>query len=500
MTGPVPQSSASGKTVLVADDDRSIRTVLGQALTGAGYTVRLASSAASVMRWVEQGEGDLLLTDVVMPDENIFDVLPRLRRTRPSLPIVVISAQSTFRTAMTASELGAYEYLPKPFDLDDVLRVVESALADGAELTTEMAAGETGETGAGLPLVGRSVAMQAIFRTVARAAASDLTVLITGESGTGKDVVARTLHEHGKRRGGPFVTADLAAIPKDHTEVELFGVERGTYAGGIDRTEGRFGLAEGGTLFLDEVGDMPMEAQTRLLRVLQDGQYMALGGRAPRRADVRIVAATRHNLPDLIEAGRFREDLYYRLNVVPLRLPALRERPEDIPDLAVHFLTRARAEGLPAKTIDRAGLEALISYRWPGNVRELENFVRRLCVLHAENHLGRDKIETALAAQIRPGAATAVTPVADGAPSDDHLAAAVGFHLRRYFARHGDDLPPSGLYDRVLREVERPLIELTLAATRGNQLKASALLGLNRNTLRKKIKDLGIDVVKGVGA
>ncbi len=494
------------KTILIADDDRAIRTVLRHALSQAGYNVRLASNGTSVMRWVEQGEGDLLITDVMMPNENMFDMLPRVTRIRPDLPVVVISAQSTFKTAMTASELGAYEYLPKPFDLDDVLRVIAHALEtrrqaprDGVPVSDPVA--EQAVQTEGLPLVGRSPAMQAIFRTLARASMSDLTVLITGESGTGKEVAARTLHDYGRRRDGPFVTVNLAAIPKDQIEPELFGVERGTYAGGVDRTEGRFGQAEGGTLFLDEIGDMPMEAQTKLLRVLQDGQYMAVGGRNPRIANVRIVAATRHDLPRLIDDGRFREDLYYRINVVPVRLPPLRERPEDVPDLARHFMARAAQEGLAAKTFSKGGMDLLIAHSWPGNVRELENFVRRLCVLHSEEVADDDMVRSALGDAPR-GTVSEAEPASrmvGPGPDQDHLSGAVAYHLKRYFARHGEDLPPAGLYERILKEVERPLIELTLSATKGNQLKASYLLGLNRNTLRKKIRDLGIEVVKGVG-
>jgi two-component system nitrogen regulation response regulator GlnG len=320
---------------------------------------------------------------------------------------------------------------------------------------------------------------------------TDLTVMISGESGTGKELVARALHDYGKRRAGSFVAVNMAAIPRDLIESELFGHEKGAFTGANTRSSGRFEQAEGGTLFLDEIGDMPLEAQTRLLRVLQQGEYTTVGGRTPIKTDVRIIAATNRELRQLIQQGLFREDLYYRLNVVPLRLPPLRERIEDIPDLVRHFLRKAEDEGLPPKYLDAGALQILRQYRWPGNVRELENLIRRLAVLHA----GETIPESAIAAELKepPRASTATE---DG--QADTLSAAVEHHLTRYFAEHGDRLPPPGVYDRMLQELERPLLSICLAATRGNQIRAAHLLGLNRNTLRKKIRDLGLEVVRGL--
>ena len=290
-----------------------------------------------------------------------------------------MSAQNTLLTAVKATERGAFDYLPKPFDLNELVRVVRRALEE-----PKMAAGEgPGETGQEapeeqLPLIGRSPAMQDIYRILARVMPTDLTVMITGESGTGKELAARALHDYGKRRGGPFVAINMAAIPRELIESELFGHEKGAFTGAITRSVGRFEQARGGTLFLDEIGDMPPETQTRLLRVLQEGEYTTVGGRTPMRADVRIIAATHHDLRQLIRQGLFREDLYYRLDVVPIRLPPLREHTEDIAELVRHFLSRAAAENLPWKIIDNAAMERLKSHRWPGNVRELENLVRRL--------------------------------------------------------------------------------------------------------------------------
>jgi two-component system nitrogen regulation response regulator GlnG len=342
-----------------------------------------------------------------------------------------------------------------------------------------------------LPLIGRSPAMQEIYRTLARLVGTDLTVMIAGESGTGKELVARALHDFGKRRGGPFVAINMAAIPRELIESELFGHERGAFTGATQRHVGRFEQAEGGTLFLDEIGDMPLEAQTRLLRVLQEGEYTLVGGRTPIHTDVRIIAATHRDLRQLIRQGLFREDLYYRLNVVPIRLPPLRERTEDIPLLARHFLTLVAAEGLPPKRLDESATARLKEYRWPGNVRELENLVRRLAALYSQELIGLDVIEAELA-ETTP-AVTASEPA-----MGESLSGSVERHLRDYFNAHRDGLPPSGLYDRVLREFERPLLSLTLAATRGNQIRAAQLLGLNRNTLRKKLRELDIQVVRGI--
>jgi two-component system nitrogen regulation response regulator GlnG len=320
---------------------------------------------------------------------------------------------------------------------------------------------------------------------------TDLTVTIMGESGTGKELVARALHNYGKRRNGPFVAINMAAIPRELIESELFGHEKGAFTGATTRGVGRFEQAQSGTLFLDEIGDMPIEAQTRLLRVLQEGEFTAVGGRVPIRADVRIVAATHHDLRQLIRQGLFREDLFYRLNVAPMRLPPLRERNADIPALVRHFAALAVREGLPMKRLDDAAMERLRTYRWPGNVRELENLVRRLAALYSQEVIGVAVIEAELGDSLTPSDPTET-------PNGEGLAGAVERHIKGYFAAHKGGLPAAGLYDRVLREIERPLIVLTLGATRGNQIRAAHLLGLNRNTLRKKIRELDIPVVRGL--
>jgi len=472
--------------ILVADDDAAIRTVLNQALSRAGYSVRLTSNAATLWRWISAGEGDLVITDVVMPDENVFDLLPRIKRLRPGLPVVVMSAQNTFMTAIRASERGAYEYLPKPFDLKELTTIVARALAEPKARRVEAEPGDPSEN---IPLVGRSPAMQDIYRVLARLMQTDLTVMISGESGTGKELVARALHDYGKRRTGPFVAVNMAAIPRDLIEAELFGHEKGAFTGAQARSAGRFEQAEGGTLFLDEIGDMPMEAQTRLLRVLQQGEYTTVGGRTPIKTDVRIIAATNKDLRILINHGLFREDLFFRLNVVPIRLPPLRERSEDVPDLVRHFFAVVEKEGLAAKRIEVAAMERLKRYRWPGNVRELENLIRRLAALYPQETITDNIIEAELD---QP----AVTVAGGEREEDETLSVSVERHLASYFEGFGEDLPPPGLYHRILREVESPLISAALASTRGNQIKAAELLGVNRNTLRKKIRDLEIQIIR----
>lgn len=481
-------------TIIVADDDGAIRTVLNHALSRAGYRVLLAENAAALWQFMLAGEGGLVITDVVMPDENVFDVIPRIKTLRPDLPIVVMSAQNTFMTAVQANEAGAYEYLPKPFDLNELLQVVERALAMKAQKLSTNTPDDVAEP---MPLVGRSQAMQDVYRVVARMMGSDLTVLITGQSGTGKELIARALHDFGRRAKAPFVAVNMAAIPRDLIESELFGHEKGAFTGAFQRASGRFEQAEGGTLFLDEIGDMPMEAQTRLLRVLQQGEYTSVGGHKPIKTNVRIVAATNQNLTQLMSRNLFREDLYYRLNVVPLKIPSLRERCEDIPDLIRHFFRLGRAQNLEEKQISPKAMELLQQHSWPGNVRELENLVRRLSVLYPQNEIGEDVIKAELSVGFEGQGISAFAGNAGLAASEVDFTTVLEHHMQALFDQ---GLPESGLYQRIIEEVERPLIAACLLATRGNQIKAADVLGLNRNTLRKKIRDLNINIYRENGS
>lgn len=462
------------RKILIADDDASIRLVLNQAFSRLGYQVRATGNATTLLKWVMDGEGDLVISDVVMPDENVFDVLPKIRKERPKLPVIVMSAQNTLLTAVNAAHAGAFDYVAKPFDLDDMVAVVRRALsrpADGEASRAQARAIRDDR----LPLIGRSAPMQEVYRTVARLVGADLTVLILGESGTGKELVARALHDLGRRRDGRFVVINLAAVPRERVETELFGRSEGDH--------GKLVEADGGTLFLDEIGDMPLDAQSRLLRVI-DGAEPALNPRTGRPPSVRLIAATNRDLRALIKQGLFREDLYFRLNVASVRLPGLRDRAEDIPELARAFLLRANREGLPAKAIDQAALDRLKTHPWPGNVRELENLIRRICALYGEDLITARIIERELhePVAIRSG---------DLGPAT--LSDMVEQHLTGYFAEQPDGVPEPGLYDRILADIERPLVRMTLAATRGNQVRAATILGLNCNTLRKKIYDLGLE-------
>ncbi|MDE2447053.1 MAG: nitrogen regulation protein NR(I) [Alphaproteobacteria bacterium] len=477
----------NAKTILLADDDSAIRTVLTQALSRAGYTVRSTSTASVLWRWVVEGQGDIIVTDVVLPDENIFDVLPRIKKLRPKMPIIVMSAQNTIMTAIRATELGAYDYMPKPFDLNVLVQTVGRAADQSVKVNPRPV-----EASENLPIIGRSAAMQDIYRMIARLTQTDLTVTIIGESGTGKELVARALHDYSKRRKGPFVAVNMAAIPRELIESELFGHEKGSFTGANARMAGRFEQAEGGSLFLDEIGDMPLEAQTRLLRVLQQGEYTTVGGNAPIKTNVRIIAATHRDLRHLISQGLFREDLFFRLNVVPLRLPPLRERIEDIPDLIRHFLETATKEGLPRKDISPAAIVELKGQRWPGNVRELENLVKRLVAMESDDTITQDSVRRELSNNV-------LTP----APSSDHnqpdrLPDFMEHYLAKYIASFGNGLPPDGLYERIMAEIEPPLLRAILVATNGNQLKAADVLGINRNTLRSKLKERNIKAIRGI--
>jgi two-component system nitrogen regulation response regulator GlnG len=455
-------------TVIVADDDASIRTVLNHALMRAGFLVRTTGNAATLWRWASAGEGDIVITDVVMPDENAFELLPKLKKQRPDLPVIVMSAQNTLMTAINATECGAFEYLPKPFDLNEMVNVVRRAMQARSPVRK---AGDRPFVSNELPIVGRSAAMQEIYRVIARLTQSDLTVLITGESGTGKELVARALHDFGKRAHGPFVIAGGSALGAEGSERELIR------------------QAEGGTLFLDEIGDWPLEVQTRMVRALQDID-VRLSSNAGKHS-VRIIASTHRDLKKLIEQGAFREDLYFRFNVVPVRLPALRERPEDVPELVQHFFVQAERQGQALRSIDPGALEALRRHSWPGNVRELENLIHRLLAIHAE-----PVITSQMVASVLQEPKPSVPPKRAG-EEDVTLASFVETYLSEQFAKLGGQMPDPGLHDRVIREVERPLIMKCLSLTRGNQIKAAEILGVNRNTLRAKIRSLDIPLHRG---
>jgi two-component system, NtrC family, nitrogen regulation response regulator GlnG len=447
-------------TILVADDDRTIRTVLTQALTRAGCKVHATSSLMTLMRWVEEGKGDLVISDVIMPDGNGLDALPRITKMRPGLPVIVISAQNTIMTAIQATEAEAFDYLPKPFDLPDLMKRSARAL-DQKRRAPKVAPMPAREAADDLPLVGRTPAMQALYRLVARVMNTDLAVLVTGESGTGKSLIARAIHDFSDRRTLPFVVAQSADLQ------------------GVDGPATLLARARGGSIVFDEVADYDEDTQARVVRMLD-----MMGEAAPR-----VMATSQVDLSARTESGGFRQDLFYRLAGVTLHVPALRERVEDIPLLADHFLTRGERDLGLLRRLSPEARETIRTYSWPGNVRQLENVIRRLLVTASESEIARSEVETSL------GAAPAAEPL-KGAIEGEKLSASVGRHLKRYFDLHGGQLPPPGVYQRILREMEIPLIEIALDATGGNQAKCADLLGINRNTLRKKITDLDIRVTR----
>ena len=447
-------------TVLVADDDRTIRTVLTQALTRAGCKVHATSSLMTLMRWVEEGKGDLVISDVIMPDGNGLEMLPRIAKLRPGLPVIVISAQNTIMTAIQAAEAEAFDYLPKPFDLPDLMK--RSARALDMKRRMPKAAITPREAMDDLPLVGRTPAMQALYRLVARVMNADLPVLISGESGTGKSLIARAIHDFSDRRSLPFIVAQGG---------DLAGME------GISTLLAR---AKGGSLVLDEVPDFDDDAQARLVRMLD-----VMGEHSPR-----IMATSQVDLALRLEAGSFRKDLFYRLGGVTLHVPPLRERVEDIPLLAEHFLARGERDMGSQRRLSADAMAIVRAHPWPGNVRQLENTLKRLLVTATEPEISKAELE------ITSGGAAAASSPRGGVIEGEKLSASVARHLKRYFDLHGGQLPPDGVYDRILREIEIPLIEIALDATGGNQAKCADLLGINRNTLRKKITDLDIRVTR----
>lgn len=468
-------------SILLVEDDSAIATVMEAALGAEGYTITRCASLAARDTALLRDRFAVMLTDVMLEDGDGLESLGDIRAQYPDMAVIVLSAQNTLDTAVRASDISAFEYFPKPFDLDELVRAVGQAAGQGKDKGrgrsgSNASVSHDDDAGDGLPLVGRSAAMQSVFRMITRVLRNDLTVLILGESGTGKELVADAIHTLGHRKLGPFIAVNAAAIPADLIESELFGHEKGAFTGAIAQAIGKFEQANGGTLFLDEIGDMPLEAQTRLLRALQSGKIRRVGGRAEIAINVRILAATNRDLKPMIAAGTFREDLYYRLNVVPIDMPPLRDRAEDIPALALHFLKHAAADGLPMRQISKAALEMLSAQKWPGNVRELRNMMYRLALLSRDDVIDVDLLDEVLGADIAPivGASDPVTEA-----------------MKLWIAANNPR--PGTLYHSALAAWERPVFEWALAQTSGNQIKAASLLGINRNTLRKKLDELAIE-------
>ncbi len=497
------------KPIWIVDDDQSIRFVLEKALTREEFTVRSFTNPRDVLKALEDDEPQVLVSDIRMPGGSGIDLLGKVRESHPSLPVIIMTAYSDLDSAVSAFQGGAFEYLPKPFDLPKAVELIRRAVEES--LREEV----RDEKAAQMPeMLGQAPAMQDVFRAIGRLSQSIVTVLITGESGSGKELVANALHKHSPRASGPFVAINTAAIPKDLLESELFGHERGAFTGAQTTRRGRFEQADGGTLFLDEIGDMPFDLQTRLLRVLSDGQYYRVGGHNPMRSNVRVIAATHQNLEDRVRLGAFREDLFHRLNVIRLRLPALRERNEDVPALTRFFLQKSAKElGVEAKRITDAALARLTRFDFPGNVRQLENICHWLTVMAPSQMIeAKDlppELQSLPVAVLAPTLAAASVDVAAPAVlapssmvSTDVLAgaampvAAPAVHWLAGLEQDARTLLQSGqpeVWDTLTRKFEAQLIHTALEITRGRRIEAAQKLGIGRNTITRKIQELGLD-------
>lgn len=467
--------------ILIADDEESIRFVLKKAMEKKGYAVEIAEDGIQALEKIKGGRYSLILMDIMMPGENGLEILSKVATTTP---IIIMTAQDTMKNAVEAMKRGAYDYISKPFDIDE-LNILAARAIDAWKLAREVAELKKeikGKYAAGGEIIGKSDSMKQLYKLIGKVAASDLTILIQGESGTGKELIARAVHYHSNRSSGPFIAVNCSAIPRDLLESEFFGHEKGAFTGAHEKKIGKFEVAEGGTLFLDEIGDMPINLQAKILRVIQEKEFERVGGNRPVPADVRIIAATNQELENAIREGRFRDDLYYRLNVVPIVVPPLRERKTDIPILVEHFLRRFRDElDVEEKTMTSEAMKVIYSYDWPGNVRELENTVKRAMVMSSGSKILPEDL---------PGAVFGEAHVKSGRfKSLDDL----WEEKLKTFVDKGDCLKMKGLYDLIIKQVERPLLRFVLEKTNGNQVKASEILGINRNTLRKKLTELEMD-------
>lgn len=474
--------------ILVADDEESMRWVLSKALRKKGYSVDLAADGNQALRQVREQSYDLVIVDIKMPGMSGLEFLDKARELRPDLLVVVMTAEASMKNAVEAMKRGAYDYITKPFDLEVIDAIIEkvSRARDVSNQVTLLKQELKDRYQVEKNIIGNSTAMREVYKTIGKVAGSDITVLIQGESGTGKELIARAIHFNSTRLGKPFVAINCAAIPKDLLESELFGSERGAFTGATERKTGKFEQANHGTIFLDEIGDMPLDLQAKILRVLQEQEITRIGGSQNLSVDVRVVAATNQELQERVRNREFREDLYYRLNVVPINLAPLRERSEDIPALVEYFLERTCAElEIPTKQCAPEAMDLLCSYGWPGNVRELENTIKRAVILSGDPLLTSADF-TGL---------TNRQETIHAVPQEQSLESLVEGKLRS--SMNGiEKLDKGDIYDRVLEQVERPLIRFVLEKTRGNQVRAADVLGINRNTLRKKISELGISLKK----
>lgn len=473
--------------ILVADDEESMRWVLSKALKRKGFSVDLAKDGDEALRMIQSSNYDLAILDIKMPGLTGLDLLDQIRELRNELLVVIMTAEASMKNAVEAMKRGAYDYITKPFDLDVIDAIIEK-IDKAREMTSQVSLLKEelkDRYQLEKTIIGNSQAMREIYKTIGKVAPSDITVLIQGESGTGKELIARAIHFNSKRLGKPFIAINCAAIPKELLESALFGFEKGAFTGAVERKLGKFEQANGGTIFLDEIGDMPLDLQAKILRVLQEKEVTRTGGNQSISIDTRIVAATNQDLEERVREKAFREDLFYRLNVVPIHLVALRERKEDIPLLVEYFLKKTCSEmELPQKQCTPDALALLSSYNWPGNVRELENTIKRAVILSSDPLLTIDDFSGLK------------SHIASPARSEElSLEALVEMKLRSSLGNL-EKMETGDLYSFILEQMERPLIRFVLEKTRGNQVKAAEILGINRNTLRKKIQELDIEIKK----
>jgi len=471
----INEKAMSTETIWIVDDDRSIRWVLEKAFKGSGMEVRTFEEADGVLRALTRNEPDVIISDIRMPGMDGLELLTRIHEKSPDMPVIIITAHTDLDSAVNAYQVGAFEYLPKPFDVDEAVELARRAISH----RRSAGSGEQPANQVDAEIIGEAPSMQEVFRAIGRLARSNITVLINGESGTGKELVAQALHRHSPRAEKPFIALNMAAIPRDLLESELFGHERGAFTGANTARQGRFEQADGGTLFLDEIGDMPAELQTRLLRVLADGEFYRVGGHSPVKVDVRIIAATHQNLEKLVEQGSFREDLFHRLNVIRIHIPSMRERREDIPLLAQHFLNRAAKElNVETKTLDKDVMEYIARLDWPGNVRQLENTCRWLTVMSPGQVVHLDDLPPELLHSESVG-----SPVGDWS------------ELLRHWAERELSQGHTAILDQAMPQFERVMIETALKKTGGRRQDAAKLLGWGRNTLTRKIKELNMEAM-----
>ena len=475
------------KKILVAEGDPSVRTVISRALSRAGHHVRSTSSSYELMKWISKGQGEVAIVDATLTLGNGADLVSQISQSRPKLPIILLSTNNVFSS--TNNEQGnLFKHVPKPFDLDELIGLIKSlSTFKNVQISqnTKVSKGIVDK----LPLLGNSPAMQDIYRSIARLTNSDSTVIISGESGTGRELLAKNIHDSSQRRNLLFVSVKLESVPSELITKAIFGHEH-RISGERIISPGKLSLAEKGTLFLDEISILSLEAQAKMLKLLRENAYSPVGGQGLVPSDVRIITATKRNLRSLVAQGLFREDLFYRLNVVPLRLPPLRERAEDIPTLIQYFVQLFHTSKASSSRFSPEAISRLKIYKWPGNIRELKNFVQRVCVLYTDELISDEIVKTSLLDTYENQKEIKETP-------GDGLAQTIDKHLEKYFTAHKNTLPASGLYERILREIEQPLISRTLAATKGNQIKAAEVLGINRNTLRAKIRKLDVRVARG---